>query len=742
MHRSNKLFRKFTLTLSTLLFFYSSLSAQFDVSPCTDPDNNGIGCFCETAGFICSPDELDGFEFSMSEISNIGGLSGDLCPGLPDGGAPHNVNFFALVVWCESLTFDVLINNCAPGTNDVSNINNFGIQMALFANCPSDNGEGWDPIQCVTNGGETCFNSAAEVPNSQTFTASGLEIGGTYYFMVDGCFQSTCDITIDVQGSCGTGEITSWNNGILGPQNVCIGTTETYIAEDIAVGLDGAEEYYYYVDGVLIDEGEEQYTIDITWDTPGNYELCVDVSNLPCIPESDAPSQNCISILVREPGDGDIQADATQLCPSEESTITVENTSADPALSEYIIILNQDGIVIKIVEGSTTSFTYGLCGDLTAYYYSFVSADNPSLPNMGEFWTLPDCVDNCCYLDAIDISYTDTESPEFTDPPVDMTLACADDINENEEISWTDNCTGNGTVMPVLEENFTLCDGGTIQKTWTITDNCANEETYTQIITLEPIPEAVYMSPPADTTIDCATAQTFIPPNLGYSNMDVGPCEISGSTSPITTGSFDLCGGALTYVWEFTDMCGRTTNHSQEVFVDPIEQAFFINPPSDITIQCDEIETYIPVSLMYTNGGSGDCLIEGTISPTSDGILDTCGIEVIYSWEFVDFCGRVITHSQTVTVDDDVLHSVPSDIDNKRINVFPNPFYNQITIAEAGFKKSDISIFSFTGQNLTSMISIRLNDEHAVVETDRLVDGMYILKVGEGRQLICKYSME
>ena len=90
-------------------------------------------------------------------------------------------------------------------------------------------------------------------------------------------------ITIDVVGVCGNGEISDWENGIFGAQNACIGETETYTAEDVTKGLDGAEEYYYYLNGVLIDEGEEQYTIDITWDTPGSYELCVDVSNLPCI---------------------------------------------------------------------------------------------------------------------------------------------------------------------------------------------------------------------------------------------------------------------------------------------------------------------------------------------------------------------------------------------------------------------------------------------------------------------------
>lgn len=316
-----------TITKVLLLVMLSCpiLNAQFEVLPCDDPDNNGVGCYCSTAGILCTPDLLHEFEFAMSDVENDGDFPDgfpnfDLCPG--DGsqqGFPNNVNFFAFIVWCETLTFNVEVSNCVdfPGP-PVS----YGIQMAMFANCGSQN-NGWDPVSCITNGGETCYDTEAEVPAVQTFSASGLEIGATYYFMVDGCGRSTCKVKILVQGTCGNGEITPWANGIFGAQSVCVGDTETYTAEDIAVGLDGAEEYYYYLDGVLIDDGEELYTTTINWDTPGTYELCVDVSNLPCIPESDSPTPSCITVFVNGPGSGDIQADPAILCPDEISTITV-----------------------------------------------------------------------------------------------------------------------------------------------------------------------------------------------------------------------------------------------------------------------------------------------------------------------------------------------------------------------------------------------------------------------------------
>jgi len=709
--------------------------AQVEPTPCDDPDNDGVGCYCETAGILCTPDELDLFEFSMSDVANTGGLSGDLCPELPDGGFPHNVNFFAFIVWCETLTFDVLVNNCAPGTNTGSNNNNFGIQMALFANCPASDGGGWNTVECVTNGNETCFDSAAEVPTSQTFSASGLEIGATYYFMVDGCWRSTCKVTIDVQGVCGNGEITDWDIGLTGPLSVCVGDTESYVAEDILVGLDGAEEYYYYLDGVLIEDGEEIYEIDITWDTPGSYELCVDVSNLPCIPESDSPVQNCITVFVNGPGSGDINADPAILCPDEISTITVTNTNPDPALSEYIIIVGPDGTVVQIVEALTTTLTYDLCGVFTAYYYSFITADNPTLPMVGDVWTIPDCVANCCSVDDVVITFEDTEPPVFTDEPADITLDCPEDIPVDEPLEWTDNCAGTGTVLPVVVENFTFCDGGTVERTWSFTDSCALNVEYTQTITLDPVPPPVFTTLPADSLINCDTAQIFVPLDLDYTNSATGTCEISGTVSPTSIGTFDVCGSSVTYTWEytdvcnrmitysqvvtveevgaanefvdppgdttitclewltftpvtlsysnkqlgaceisgtedavtsdvhepcgnsitfdweFTDICGRTITHTQVVTVEPALVASFVNPPGDLTINCDELQTFAPEVLTYTNGGTGVCLIEGMINSTSNGTLDTCGNSVTYTWDFMDQCDRSITHSQTVTVE-------------------------------------------------------------------------------------------
>lgn len=68
-----------------------------------------------------------------------------------------------------------------------------------------------------------------------------------------------------------------------------------------------------------------------------------------------------------------------------------------------------------------------------------------------------------------------------------------------------------------------------------------------------------------------------------------------------------------------------------------------------MTITCDQIPT-TPLDITYTNGLSGDCLISGTVSPTVAGMADLCGGSITYTWTFTDPCGRVTTHTQTLTV--------------------------------------------------------------------------------------------
>jgi hypothetical protein len=155
--------------------------------------------------------------------------------------------------------------------------------------------------------------------------------------------------------------------------------------------------------------------------------------------------------------------------------------------------------------------------------------------------------------------------------------------------------------------------GGTQTITWEFTDDCGRTITHTQNITIEPTPQAQFVNPPADITFTCAETQNFNVDSLSYSNNESGACEISGSVPGTLSGTIDECGGTQTITWEFTDDCGRTITHTQNIIIEPTPQAQFVNPPSDITFTCAETQNFTVDSLSYSNKESGSCEISGSV---------------------------------------------------------------------------------------------------------------------------------
>ena len=133
---------KYVPFIIVFIFSVKSLLGQ-----CTNPPN-GVDCTCNTAQILCTPDLLDGFTFSMSTANNLGGYNNagsDLCPGLPEGGVPNNVNWFSFIAWCTDLDIDIQISNCSAGGNFP--FVSYGVQIALFSGCPIGG-----PLFCETDG--------------------------------------------------------------------------------------------------------------------------------------------------------------------------------------------------------------------------------------------------------------------------------------------------------------------------------------------------------------------------------------------------------------------------------------------------------------------------------------------------------------------------------------------------------------------------------------------------------------
>src|SRR6185369_14147328 len=107
-----------------------------------------------------------------------------------------------------------------------------------------------------------------------------------------------------------------------------------------------------------------------------------------------------------------------------------------------------------------------------------------------------------------------------------------------------------------------------------------------------------------------------------------GTCLISGNATSTQTAAPGACGGTVTETWTATDACGRTITASRVITVSPAPPAVFAAAPP-ITVACGAVVTS---DLSYTNGGSGSCLISGTVTSTLGTLPGPCGGNVTETW--------------------------------------------------------------------------------------------------------------
>ena len=103
-----------------------------------------------------------------------------------------------------------------------------------------------------------------------------------------------------------------------------------------------------------------------------------------------------------------------------------------------------------------------------------------------------------------------------------------------------------------------------------------------------------------------------------------------------------------TYTVTIKDVNNCTITKSRTIVATTSPVVTFANT-SNITVPCGGATTS---SLSYTNGGSGACLISGSVTSTlsSQTPAGACGGTVTETWTFTDAYGRTIIKTRTITI--------------------------------------------------------------------------------------------
>ena len=367
---------------------------------------------------------------------------------------------------------------------------------------------------------------------------------------------------------------------------------------------------------------------------------------------SDSPDPGCSGNVTRT---YELEDDCGNTAQIQQTISIQDNTppTADPLpdLGPYDCYFNIPAPDINEVTGEQDN-----CGGIVTVIHVSTSGDPGCSGTVTRVYRITDACGNSADLSQ-NILIDDNIPPVFgIGAPADITVQCMSNVPPpGAPIPWFDNCGGSGSAVAVTVSDGNSCPR-TLTRTWTADDGCGNTAVLTQMIVVNDTMPPVFSLPPADVTVSCS-ADVPAPVNLTY----LENCLFFGvSVLPVDVSDGNSCPEVITRTWTATDSCNNTTSVQQQITVWDQVPPVFVNPPGDITVECDaDVPAASPLDWTDNCDGMGSV----PASDVDDG--NTCPRIITRTWTYTDACNNSVTHNQQITVDDTtdpVFTSPPTDI--------------------------------------------------------------------------------
>ncbi len=273
------------------------------------------------------------------------------------------------------------------------------------------------------------------------------------------------------------------------------------------------------------------------------------------------------------------------------------------------------------------------CGRFAFFFEDIVLEDGPCLQIIDRTWEVLNICTGARVSDNVKITLqNDTNLPQFSGAPIEITINCADPFPEFTIPTVSDICDTDLQVdFTTLEEDDDCPSIRNISRTFIATDDCGNSNSFTQTIRLIDSEAPVFISFPADQTINCDEQAEVVFPQF-EDDCDDAP-EITFSEETV---SGDCTNEEIIFrTYTISDRCGNATSAIQSFhFVDNIPP-IIRGQTQDFTLSCefeipvfdlaaiDNCDDNLDVAFTDTSV-PGDCPNQETVTRINS-VTDDCG---------------------------------------------------------------------------------------------------------------------
>ncbi|MFK7774874.1 MAG: T9SS type A sorting domain-containing protein [Saprospiraceae bacterium] len=404
---------------------------------------------------------------------------------------------------------------------------------------------------------------------------------------------------------------------------------------------------------------------------------CVSVSGAYIVPPTTPVcSASPVSVTVRVIHDGNILCTPSTGVGFCDVIVNITGDATGPSYSEAAGSLNINEQCAADVTLVAPTATDNCGGTPTIAIFSDNTVAGSCVNNFVRtvvYRATDDCTNTSDF--TVTITVNDNTPPVIAAAPIDITVECLSDLVAAGDLAWTDNCDAGGNVTGVDGPLVGGECGGTITRTWNISDICGNPAiTQTQTITIDDntiptgsAPASVII--PSTESVCLSGAEAYVIANYPFveANIVLGfsdNCSTLSASSidlTATTASGDNCGWDVTYTFNVTDDCGNVLGDqiwviSGEDTQDPTWTT--AANALDVTIQCNDATALTNAQAMIPVAAD-DCDTDVTnIVKTSGAFVANaapCDESGSYTntWTVTDACGNIsATYTQVITVED------------------------------------------------------------------------------------------